>query len=458
MNLEEWSIGGRGFSAPLVFVLMAGEIYTTFTLLGASGFAYGYGGASLYIIVYTTQAFVLSYWLLPAIWRFAKENELLTQADFFARKYDSTPLGLLVACISLTALLPYLILQFKGLGILVSATSYGSISSKIAIWVGAAVMGVYVMAAGMHGSAVTAVVKDVLVLSVCVFLGVYLPIHYYGNLPGMFSAIDAAKPGFLSLSAHGKNLTWYVSTITVCGLGMFMWPHTFSSVFTAKSDDHFRRNASVMPLYALVMLFSMFVGMAAVLRIPPLKGGQIDLALLRLSIATFNPWEVGVIGAAGLLTALVPGSIMLVSVATLFTQNVYRPLAPRATDERLARVAKFAAAAFTLLSAAIALYDVQSIVALLIMGYNLVTQVLPALLASLLTNNPVNRLGAAVGMTTGLAAVLTMYWTGGMFAGLFPSQSWIADINPGLVALLLNVATMVAVSTLTAHKVIDVRT
>src|SRR5689334_22904933 len=41
MTLEQWTVGGRGFGTILVFVLMAGEIYTTFTFLGGSGFAYG---------------------------------------------------------------------------------------------------------------------------------------------------------------------------------------------------------------------------------------------------------------------------------------------------------------------------------------------------------------------------------------------------------------------------------
>ncbi|MEH7523287.1 sodium:solute symporter family protein, partial [Bacillus sp. JJ1503] len=31
MTLEQWSVGGRGFGTLLVFLLMAGEIYTTFT-------------------------------------------------------------------------------------------------------------------------------------------------------------------------------------------------------------------------------------------------------------------------------------------------------------------------------------------------------------------------------------------------------------------------------------------
>jgi hypothetical protein len=43
MSLAEWSVGRRGFGALFVFLLMAGEIYTTFSFLGASGWIYGRG-------------------------------------------------------------------------------------------------------------------------------------------------------------------------------------------------------------------------------------------------------------------------------------------------------------------------------------------------------------------------------------------------------------------------------
>lgn len=43
MGLEQWTVGGRGFGIVFVFLLLAGEIYTTFTFLGGSGYAYGKG-------------------------------------------------------------------------------------------------------------------------------------------------------------------------------------------------------------------------------------------------------------------------------------------------------------------------------------------------------------------------------------------------------------------------------
>ncbi len=59
MDLEQWSVGGRGFGSIFVFLLMAGEIYSTFTFLGGAGLVYGSGGAAYYILGYGTLAYIL---------------------------------------------------------------------------------------------------------------------------------------------------------------------------------------------------------------------------------------------------------------------------------------------------------------------------------------------------------------------------------------------------------------
>ncbi|WP_416760332.1 sodium:solute symporter family protein [Roseateles sp. So40a] len=447
MDLAQWSVGGRGFSALLVFVLMAGELYTTFTFLGASGYAYGHGGAALYILVYTTLAFVMSYWLLPPIWRFARQHGAMTQPEVFARLYDSPALGLLVAAVALLALVPYLIVQMKGLGLIVELTSYGALSPAAAVWIGASVMTVYVMLSGMHGSALTAVVKDVLVLAVCVFLGLYLPWHHHGGLGPMFERIEALKPGFLALPGEGRNAVWFASTVALSALGMYLWPHAFSAVFTARSERTFRKNAVVMPLYALVMLFSMFAGYAAVMQVPGLSGGQIDLALLKLSLQTFDPWFVGVIGAAGMLTALVPGSIMLISASTLLARNLYRPLFPGSSDARLTQVSRLAAPVLTLVAVLLTLGGGASIVALLLMGFGIVTQLAPALFVALIVPGRAHRAGAMLGIATGVGFVAWTVLTGATTRSLLPgAPGWVHDLNVGLVGLALNLVVMAAVT------------
>src|SRR5512147_287334 len=98
-------------------------------------------------------------------------------------------MGVLVSVVGIAALVLYLVLQLKGLGIIVATASYGTISPNAAIWIGALLVTAYATVSGVHGAAWTAVLKDIVVLVVIVFLGIYLPLHHYGSFHAMFAAI-----------------------------------------------------------------------------------------------------------------------------------------------------------------------------------------------------------------------------------------------------------------------------
>ena len=447
MGLEQWTVAGRSFGAPLVFLLMAGEIYTTFTFLGGSGFAYGRGGPAYYILCYATLAYVMSYFLLPPIWRYARDNGLYSQSDFFIRKYDSPALGILVSLVGIVALIPYLVLQFKGLGIIVEIAGYGAIASTPAVWIGAAVATAYVMVSGVRGAAWTSVAKDAMILLAVVFLGIYFPLHYYGGLGAMFAAIEEVKPGFTVLPAHGESVWWFSSTVLLTVLGFYMWPHAFASIYTARNTRVIRLNAVFLPIYQLILLFVFFAGFAAILQVPGLKGTDVDLALFKLSVKTFDPWVVGLIGAAGVLTALVPGSMILTAAATLFANNLYRVADRSADDARVLRIAKLVVPLVALVAIYFTLRGGQTIVALLLMGYSFVTQLFPALVLSLPRNSWVTREGAAAGIVAGVATVAAVSLTHTTIGTLFPSlPAEIKELNVGIVALAVNIVVLIAFS------------
>ena len=450
MDLEQWSVGGRGFGTIFVFLLMAGEIYTTFTFLGGSGWAYGKGGPTFYILGYGCLAYIMSYWLLPAIWRYAKEKKLLSQSDLFVSKYNSQALGVLVSIVGVVALIPYLVLQLKGLGLIVSEASYGSISSTAAIWIGVIAVTVYVMVSGIHGSAWTAVIKDIMILGVVLFLGIYLPFHYYGGFQPMFEAIDHAKPGFLALPASGLSVSWFISTVLMTALGFYMWPHTFGSIYSAQNEKVFRKNALIMPIYQLVLLLVFFVGFAAILQVKGLVGPAGDLSLLKLSIKTFNPWVVGLIGAAGLLTAIVPGSMIMMSASTVLAKNVYKVFVPKTTDQQVAKLAKNLVPVIAIIALFFTFKGGDTLVTLLLMGYSLVTQFVPSLILSLTKNNPITKQGAMVGIIVGVAAVAYVTISGSTVGTMFPAlPQWVKDLNVGVVALVINIIATTIVSAVT---------
>jgi SSS family solute:Na+ symporter len=115
MDLEQWTVGGRGFGLVLVWLLMAGEIYTTFTFLGASGWAYSRGGPVLYVLGYAPLMYVVSFFIMPPVWEVGQKHRLQTQADFFQVRYGSTYLAAFVALVGVVCLIPYLQIQLTGL-------------------------------------------------------------------------------------------------------------------------------------------------------------------------------------------------------------------------------------------------------------------------------------------------------------------------------------------------------
>src|ERR1017187_5593349 len=91
--------GGPGLWLDLRLALMAGEIYTTFAFLGASGWAYSRGGPTLYVIAYIALAYVISFFILPEIWEAGRKFALHTESDFFQQRYGSKHLASLVAIV-----------------------------------------------------------------------------------------------------------------------------------------------------------------------------------------------------------------------------------------------------------------------------------------------------------------------------------------------------------------------
>jgi SSS family solute:Na+ symporter len=451
MDLEQWSVGGRGFGTIFVFLLMAGEIYSTFTFLGGAGFVYGSGGAAYYILGYGTLAYILSYYLLPAVWRYATPRRLVSQADVFTSAYGSRALGVLVSVVAVAAMIPYLALQLKGLGIIVSQTSYGTISSTAAIWIGAVALSIYVAAAGIRGSAWSATVKDVLTLSVVVFIGIYLPIHYFGSIGEMFHRVEDAKPGFTALKGDQLTPVWFASTVLLTALGFYMWPHTFGSALAAKDENVFRRNAVFMPLYQLLIAFVFFVGFAAVLQVPKLADS--DLALLSVVKDAFPQWFVGVIGSAGVLCALVPGSMLLVASATTVAKNIVRGANPGMSDGATSQLTKVLVPVIALAGVAFVFAGGQTLVTLLLLGYALVTQLFPALLMALAAPGRVSKQGAMAGIVAGVGMVAMMSFAGATpetastvdsFIGGLPA--FLGQLNLAIVALLVNVVVTLLVS------------
>jgi solute:Na+ symporter, SSS family len=437
MSLEQWTVGGRRFGVVLVFLLTAGEVYTTFSFLGASGWAYSRGGPILYVLAYLALAYVVSFFILPPLWELGCRLGMQTQSDFFALRYGNRALAALVCVIGIACFVPYIQLQITGIGIIVSVASYNAIGRTPAMVAAVALLVAFVFARGIGAVAWVSVVKDALMVFATLAIGIGVPLVHFGGPAPMFAALVHAHPTHLTMPGATPNLghAWFISTVLLTSLGLYMWPHAFAASFTARSADTLRRNAVVMPLYTLTLALIFFAGFAAVLIVPGLANG--DLAMLTVVRQTFPPWFLGVVGGAGALTAMVPASIFILTAATLFAKNLYRPLlAPTMSDDQVAALARAMVVVLGAISLSLAIFSSSTLVSLLLTGYAGVTQFFPGVVLGLYSKRVTAR-AVFAGMIAGVGTALFLMLT---------HRDPLYGVSAGFVALCLNFAITISVS------------
>lgn len=437
MNLENWTVAGRKFGLIIIWLLMAGEIYTTFTFLGASGWAYSKGAPAFYILVYGALAYTLSFFILPALWKVGKRHGLHTQPDYFIKRYNSRSLGVLVALIGVFSIIPYLQLQLAGLGFIVEVASNGAITSNMAILIGFVLTCAFVYTSGLRGAAWVAIIKDVMMILAVGVVGIGVPLIYFGSFSKMFDAIITKVPQHLVFPGSSANMDvlWVMSTALLTGLGFYMWPHVFGSAFSAKSHKIIKRNAVIMPFYQIPILLVFMVGFTAFLVLPGLKNG--DLAFLELVNKTYPSWFLGFVGAAGAVTAMVPSAILVLFASTLLAKNVYQTgINPKAKDETVLRLSRLMVLAITTFALIFAFLFPNELVPLLILGYDGVCQFFPGAVLGLFWKRA-SKTGVFVGLIAGISTVAILILSGNdPFLGM----------NAGFVGLIINSILTVGIS------------
>ncbi len=446
MTLEEWAVGGRSFGRWLNWFILAGEIYTAFAFLGGSGWAYARGGPTFYILGYGALAYLVGYYVLPRISPIGHKHGLMTQPDLIEHMYNSRWLGILTAVVGVAFLLPYLQLQLTGLGLIIETCSYGIIGRVPAMLIAFTMVAAFVYLSGLKGVATTAVIKDVVMIIAVVFFGLYLPIHFFGSVGGMFEALDAAKPGFLTFPGGTKNLdiSWGMSTLVLTSLGFYMWPHFSANSFSARNPDVLRHNAVYLPLYQICLLFPMLIGFTALLVITPALKVP-DMAFMAIVRQIFPGWALGLVGGAGALACMIPAADLILSTSMLFTRNVYgRTIGTNSTPEAQRNIARGVVLVLTAVALCLAIYAPNMLVNLLLTGYSGVTQFFPMIVLGLFWKRA-TKLAAYSGLIVGEFLVFYL-----ILSKLDPLPIIGLNLNAGFVALAVNFIVFVVVSLITS--------
>ncbi|MDJ0379649.1 sodium:solute symporter family protein [Streptomyces sp. G-G2] len=438
-GLAEWSVGGRSLGTVFIWVLMAGEGYTSFSYLGAAGWGYNYGAPVMYVVAYMSCGYAVGYVVGPMLWDYARRHGLVGISDMVAHRYGRPWLGAAVAVLASVFLLPYIQLQITGMGVVVSTVTYGAVSLEWAYFMAFAVTTGFVVVSGLRGSAWVSVLKDVLVIGTLGFLAVYVPVHYFGGYGALFGRLVAERPEWLTLPGHGGGglgMGWFASTSVLNALTVVIFPTTVAGYLGARSADALRRNAILLPAYNVLLFVPMLLGMAALFVVPGLTGAGSNLALFKLVVDSLPAWALGLIGVAAALSSIVPMAVFMLVIGTMRGRSVLSLVPGWSAGERQ----KLASQVVVVVAGALALvmtYTVpNTLVRLSLISYEGMAQLVPMLLLGLVWRR-MTLVAAVSGLVVGVAAVCAFVFTGN-------DPVW--GVNAGMVALGMNLAVALAVA------------
>ncbi|MBB5155268.1 sodium:solute symporter family protein [Saccharopolyspora phatthalungensis] len=434
-NLAEWSIGDRGLDVVLIFVLMAGETYTSFSYLGAAGWSYNYGMPVFYLLAYLAIGFAVGYVVGPILWHYAHRNNLHNITDITAYRFNAPWFGAAVAILTTVFLLPYIQLQITGMGVVVSTISYGTIGLGAGYLIAFVVTEAFIIFSGLRGSAWVSILKDSLVIITLLIVFIYVPVHYFGGLGPMLDRLVAQRPEWLVLPGHGKEslgMLWFATTGLLNGVVYTIFPTTVAGYLGAKSPGVLRRNAILMPFYQVLLFVPILLGLAAVFVVPGLDDS--NLAMFELVVDSMPAWLVGLVGVAGALSSIVPMAVFMLVIGTMWGRSVlgvHTRTAPH--QKQLSQLVTFLVGLVALLFTFI---SPSTLVQLSVLSYQGLAQLLPVVLISLLWKR-MSTAGAAAGLGAGVIVVGVLVSTG--------NDPWLG-INTGLLGLAVNVLVNVAVT------------
>lgn len=432
-RLQEWGLAGRRFGGFTSWFLMGGDIYTAYSFISIPGLIFGKGALGLYFIPYNIISYVLFFIFLPRFWTIARHRGYITPADFVRERFGSKTLALLVSCTSILAVLPYLALQLYGMEVCIAQMG---IPVELSLFIAFFVLTLYTYFSGLRAPAMIAIVKDILIWLVIIVAVVSLTIRL-GGLEHIFAQV----PKKMLLLSPDQYST-YATLALGSGLGLFLYPHTLTGMFSTNSQRVVARNAAFLPAYVVLNCLIALLGYIAIsIHIKPSPIYGANSALPSLFASMFPAWFTGVAFAAIAVGALVPAAVMSIACANLFTRNIYREyFRSECTEKEEATVAKivslvvkFGALAFVLLFPPTFSINFQ------LLGGIWILNIFPAVYLGLYTNWFHKRaliIGWAAGMIIGTWLALTQN-----FASVYPLKFGPATIPvySAVIAFLVNI-------------------
>jgi len=440
--------GDRTLGLLVMYFITGATIFSAFAFLGGPGWAYSKGAAAFYILAYGSLGFLPFYFLGPRAARLGRHFGFVTQAEMVAERFGMRSIAGLMALVSVLGFVPYLALQMKGAGYVLTAVTRGHIPE----WAGAAlvygIVLIYVSRSGVLGVGWTNTFQGMFMMALAWGLGLYLPYKLYGGVEPMFRMIADSRPEMLvapGLTASGAPWNWgeYSTAVLISIVGFSVWPHIFMKAFTARDDRTIRRTVVLYPTFQIFLVPLYLIGFSGILfGSAPGRADQIlPHMLMNMEIPALL---VGLFCAGALAASMSSGDAMAHAAASIAIRDgLVEALGRRYDEERQRSLIRITVFVMMIVAYVLAVTYRGDLVSLLLYAYGPIGQFAPVVVATLYV-----RRATGWGVLTGLLAGSAIT----VFFGLRPDLKPF-PLHPGIYGLIVNLALLVVVSALTQRQV-----
>ena len=446
-HMHEWALGGGNFGTIISWFLIGGDLYTAYTFIAVPALAYGAGPTAFFAVPYTIVAYPFGILVLTRFWSVARNRGYITAADFVRDRFGDRWLEITIAVTGIIAVLPYIALQLVGMQVVFQHLGgfFAIGDGKLALAIAFILLAAYTYTSGLRAPALIALIKDTLIY-ITIICAVIAITHMFGGWSGIFNAAQSAlaakaKPATLLLAPSQYFV--YGTLAFGSALALFIYPHSITSMLSAKSRTVVERNMALLPIYSLLLGFLALLGYAGLAAGIKVTNAQLVVPVLFARI--FPDWFAGVGYAAIVIGALVPAAIMAIGGANLFASNIFQQFSstrhPGQTG--LAKI-------LTLVICAVALLFVifikpQFAIGFQFLGGAWILQTFPAFVIGLYTNwfNPKALLlgwivgiaaGTYMAVQTGYTAAFPLHLGGGTLVGYGPFYALLLNLIVSVIA------------------------
>lgn len=341
-SLKDFSVSSGGLKYFVAFFSLMATSFSAATILGFVGYYYGFG-IGPFIAIVGGYAFIvgpLYYYLGPKIYRLGKERDHVTPADFVRDLTDNPTAGYLVSVLMVISLVPYLIAQFIGIGIVFKIATASTISYELGAGLIALAMIIYTARGGMKSVAWVDTFQGVLLFGAAVFGGLAVMAFSGNSVMGSLTSLLAARPELFQVPGAKGVWTWlFIGTFLLTVMtGSLLRPHIWMRIHYFRSEEQVKRNSWLIPLVFWVMnLGTLLVVLAGAQMLP---NATPDQFLLLMFDQLFHPALFGLVSAAAIAAMMSTASSLSLAISSMVSMDLVSQWRPSMAEPRKLRVAR----------------------------------------------------------------------------------------------------------------------